>query len=184
MLNTLEQINSDSRSHGIFLSISGPLSQDLMVEMGEILKRKMKEDGAENSVIHDVFAILVELNQNIIHYSAEKVKRLDGIKNLPEAGCGIMSVGYKDGRYFLISGNMIENHKIAEMKNKLTKLNRLTKEELSQWYREQRKMGPDPGSKGAGLGLIDVARKTTQPPEFDFEEIENHLSFFTLKIIV
>jgi len=184
MESILDQINTDSRKHGIFLSICGPLSQDLMVEMGEILKRKMKVDGAEETVIKKVFAILVEINQNIIYYSTEKVKIENSDGNEGEMGCGIITIGYENDHYFLTSGNMIENHQIDGLKERLIKTNGMEKEELDQWYREKRKKGPKPGSRGADLGLIEVARKVSQPLEFDFEKIENDLSFFTLKTVI
>ena len=184
MVKSLEEINVDSRKHGIFLSISGPLSQDLMVEMGEILKRKLKAEGASSTVIHRVFSILVELNQNIIHYSAEKVMKEGNHTDGATSGCGIISVGHENGHYFLMAGNMIENHKIEGMKNRLNRLNGMEKEQLNYLYREQRKGLPDEGSKGAGLGLIEVARKVSRPLEYDIEEIDEALSFFTLKTVI
>jgi hypothetical protein len=183
MIKSLEEINLESWKHGIFLSISGPLSQDLMVEMGEILKRKMEAEGAGSTVIHQVFSILVELNQNIIHYSAEKLQRGDN-KDGETSGCGIMSVGYKDGCYILMAGNLVENRKIEGMKSKLAQIMGMNKDQLNHLYREQRKGFPDEDSKGAGLGLIEVARKVSQPMEYQFEDVDEEFSFFTLKAVI
>lgn len=183
MIKSLEQINLDSLKHGIFLSISGPLSQELMVEMGEILKRKLKADGVAATVIHQVFSILVELSQNIIHYSAERMSR-EGDKDGVTAGCGILSVGYEEGHYILMAGNMMQSQKIEGMKKRLVKISDMKKDQLNHLYREQRKGLPDEDSKGAGLGLIEVARKVSQPLEYDFQEIDQKFSFFTLKTVI
>ena len=183
MIKSLEEINLESRKHGIFLSISGPLSQDLMVEMGEILKRKLKADGVAGTVIHQVFSILVELSQNIIHYSDEKMPR-GGDTEGDTAGCGILSVGYEDGHYILMAGNMLEIDKIEGMRKRLAKIGAMNKNQLNNLYREQRKGLPDEDSKGAGLGLIEVARKVSQPLEYDFKEIDEKVSFFSLKTVI
>jgi hypothetical protein len=37
---------------------------------------------------------------------------------------------------------------------------------------------------GGGLGMIDIARKTGEKLEYDFLEIDNKVSFFTLIIKV
>ena len=37
---------------------------------------------------------------------------------------------------------------------------------------------------GAGLGFVDMARKSGQKLHFDFEPIDEHFSFFSLKTII
>ncbi|MCP4756802.1 MAG: hypothetical protein GY866_38560 [Proteobacteria bacterium] len=185
----LNEINNDSGKNGIFLSLSGPLSQNLMVEIGEVLKQKMKLEGAEMSTILKVFSILVELNQNINYYSVERIR--DGRANTVRAndtrqntGCGIIAIGQKKGRYYVMSGNLIEDDKVEKLRHKLDMLTSMNHEELKTVYREQRRLGPDEDSKGAGLGLIEVARKVSKPLVFDFVKAEKEFTFFTLKTTV
>lgn len=72
MKKNLYDIHDGFSDQDLFLTFSGPMSQKLTVEMGEILKTKMSQKGASLSTAQKVFSILVELIQNIIHYSAEK----------------------------------------------------------------------------------------------------------------
>jgi hypothetical protein len=43
---------------------------------------------------------------------------------------------------------------------------------------------PEEGSKGAGLGIIEIARRASKPIEFDFTEVDGDYTFFTLKASV
>ena len=45
MLTSLYRVNQDFERKGIFLNLSGPLSQTLMVEMGGLMKTKMRQIG-------------------------------------------------------------------------------------------------------------------------------------------
>ena len=37
------------------------------------------------------------------------------------------------------------------------------------------------GSKGAGVGLIEIARRSSRPIEFDFTDVDSRFSFFALE---
>lgn len=170
-MNNLYEIKRDFSSRGIFLSFSGPVSQNLMVEIGDTLKRKMNLEDASKSTAVRVFSMVVENAQNIIHYSAEE-------------NHGIITVGCENDNYFVASGNIIENEKVESIRKRLIKLQKMTKIELNKFYREQRRKGPREGSKGGGLGFIEMARKATKPIEFHFEKINDSLSFFSLEIVI
>ena len=52
----------------IWLAFKGAISQDLLVELGTVVKNTLGFD----SNFKRVFAIFVEMTQNVLHYSAEK----------------------------------------------------------------------------------------------------------------
>ena len=180
----LFKINRDFDQQGIFLNLCGPLSQNLMVEMGGLMKTKMALEGSDAATIKKAFSVLVELNQNIIHYSAEKEPDKSNRQLGSFNGCGIISIGKQHGNYFLLSGNLVENSKVDKLKLHLDKVKSMTKEQLKEEYRTQRKKGPQKDSKGAGLGLIDIARKSISPLEFKFDQLDAQLTFFSLKTII
>ena len=181
MIRNLYALKEDFSKEGIFLSFSGPISQDLMVELGATLKQKMKLEEAGKSTVLRVFSMVVENAQNIIHYSAEKFTKEEPDDEL---SLGIIAVGYENDRYFVLCGNMIENEKVEGLRGKLEKLKTMDKEELKQYYKEQRKKKPEKGSKGSGLGFIDMAKKASKSIEFDFKKIDDQFSFFSVEIVI
>ncbi len=171
MLKNLYALKKDFSERGIFLSFSGPFSQELMVEIGSTLRQKMKLEEASKSTVLRVFSMVVENAQNIIHYSAEE-------------SYGIITVGRGDDHYFVLSGNMVENEKVERLRGKLTKLKKMDKNQLKAYYKERRKKGPDESSKGGGLGFIEMARKSSRPIDFHFKKIDEKVSFFSVSIVI
>ncbi len=187
MLNGLYEFKESLYREGIFFCFSGPVSQNLVSEILAILEQKMSLEEVSKSTILRVFSVVVEKAQNIIHYSAEKyidTPPLEERERERELSFGILAVGYHNDHYFVVCGNLIENQKVDQLKEKLTRLQGMDKEELKRYYREQRKKNPAIDSKGAGLGFIDMAKKSSKPIEFAFKPIDEKLSFFSLKTVI
>ena len=51
-------------------------------------------------------------------------------------------------------------------------------------HKEQLRAMPEEGSKGAGLGIMEIARRASKPIEFDFTDVDDCYAFFTLKASV
>jgi hypothetical protein len=82
--------------------------------------------------------------------------------------------------YHVTTGNVIENNKIDELTQMLEKINSLDKEGLKQLYKTQMKEGHLSDKGGAGLGFIDIARKTKNKLDYHFLPIDEESSFFLL----
>ena len=171
----LKQIQEEG---GVIFEFSGPFSQSLLAEMGDLLKYKMKLESASTQTILKVFSMVVEQAQNIIHYSAEKL----GAKSskAPDLSTGMIVVGLNDDQYFINCGNLVANKDVPHITKKLELVQKMTGPELKQYYKEQRRVDPDRESKGAGLGFIEMARKSSTPIDFSFEPFDSEYSFFTV----
>ncbi len=66
-------------------------------------------------------------------------------------------------------------------KKKLEHINTLDKEGLKGYYKELIKSSEISDKGGAGLGFVDIARKSGQKLEFDFEKVNEEYSFFSFK---
>ncbi len=183
----LYQFRQELMTRGVFFCFSGPISQNLVAEMGTTLEQKMHLEEAGKSTILRVFSIVVENAQNILHYSAEEFPADKGGKKAERMlRLGILAVGFEEANYFVHCGNMVENEKVTVLTERLNRLNAMSKDELKQHYRKQRKQSSESGedSKGAGLGFIEMAKKASRPIEFDFKPIDDRYSFFSMKIII
>ncbi len=88
---------------------NGPVSQVLVVEIGDIIKKSI-EDDSDKKVINRIFSILVEQMQNIIKYSVQKKSGGKG-DNPFVLSSGIIAVGLEGSDYSVISGNVISSGK-------------------------------------------------------------------------
>jgi Family of unknown function (DUF6272) len=168
--------------NGVFLTFNGAMVHGFMVKMGETLKTKLSMSNVDNNLGNKIFSILIELAQNVVFYSSERVS--DEFMENDLVGVGMLTVGQEGGHYFVMSGNRMPSASVEKLRGKLERLQSMNQDELKQYYKEQRRMDPDSDSKGAGLGFIEMARKVNKNIEFDFHKIDDENSFFTFKATV
>ena len=183
MLNNIYNFKRKLEDDGIIFTFCGPMSHSVVEGVGSALRLKMNiDEDITTSTSLKVFSIFVEQMQNVINYSSDRIPE-NNINS--EMSFGIIVVGKRDNRYFIIGGNKIENSKKEILAKNLMELKKMNKDELKKLYKEKRKIGPtNEDSKGAGLGFIEMARKATEPIEFIFEDIDENYSFFSIETIV
>lgn len=181
MAQDLINIQRTLQESKILTCFSGKFSQGLIEEMGEAVKKHMESEEKPRNAIFNVFSIFIEQSQNIKNYVASK-EGSDDSQQI-EASC-IVCIGKEAEGYFIHSGNMIDNRDIPDLQQKLDQVADKSKEELKQLYKAQIKKDYAPEKSGAGIGLIDIARKASQPVSYSFFEMGSHHSFYEIKVIV
>lgn len=170
-------------SHNIIFCYSGPIIQEGLEGISQTLRRKLEADDVDFSSSQAIFSIFIEQMQNILNYSAERQTYIHG--DLEDAlSVGIFLIGYAGDQYFIFCGNKILTEDVPYLTNKIEEIRNLSKEELNQLYRMRRKMDPAKSSKGAGLGLIEVAKRSGKPMEYTFKNVDDKFSFFSLHVTV
>jgi hypothetical protein len=96
------------------------------------------------------------------------------------SGRGIFLVAKGKDDYTVTTGNAVDNIKIPDLKKLLEQVNQLEKDELTELYKKQIKEGRLSDKGGAGLGFIDIKRKTGKNLEYHFLAINEQTSFFLL----
>ena len=163
----------------ILLAFKGEVTSDLLSSVFQIMETKMDNLNEDPKLKRKVYHILVEILQNLYHH-LDEISEQDGDINKS----AIFTVGKKDSDYFIVTGNFIINENISAFKSRLDEVNSLSKEELKEFYKKTLNNGQMSKKGGGGLGMIDIARKTGQKLDYNFLEIDNKVSFFTLNIKV
>jgi hypothetical protein len=171
--------------HNIGIIYSGPLWAEGIDGMAEFLQKRLDMDDMSLSASQAVFSVFVEQMNNMLMYSAEKEKREHPETGSVEMASGILVLGSQDKSYYVQTGNVIKNSSIGLLKDRIDFLNTLDKKGLRELYKEQIKTGNDnPESKGAGLGLTEIARRATSKIEYEFIPYGEGLSYFTMYVTV
>ena len=129
-----------------------------------------------------VFSIFVEGVQNVIRYSAESLGPED--QDESEVRYGLVTIGQDPKGISVQCGNLIYNKDVQKMKERVNQVEGKDKDQLKKLYKQKMMEGPEEGSKGASLGLVEMARRSGYPIEFAFEEINQEHTFFCIKAIV
>lgn len=167
---------------GIVFSFSGYLSEGILYSLGDALRNKMALEDTDLTTIKKVFSVFVEQAQNIIRYSAEKVLANDG-RHI-ELSSGMVTIGTENGRFFIVCANTILEEDVERLRARLETLQKMGKDEIKAYYKEQLREAPDEKSRGATIGLIEIARRASEPIEFDFDRIDPDKHFFCLKVCI
>jgi hypothetical protein len=177
----LLELQQTLRQQGILISFSGRFSQAVIEDLGDAVKRYLETEAISQNETYNVFSIFIEQTQNIKNYGSKYEARPNGTMI---AGSGIVTIGKTNDGYFVSSGNLIENDDADRLRERIKALAGLDKTALKRLYKEQLRKEPEPGATGAGLGLIDMAKRSSRPLEFSILPQDRQFSFFTLKVHV
>lgn len=167
-------------ANNLILVYEGEFTQDITKSILAMAERNMDAIGELGGVKRKVFSVMVECLQNIVKHSEElNEKDEDGLKNN-----AIFMLGKQINEYIVTSGNPIRNTAIPSVQAKIERVNSLDKDGLKDLYKEIIKNTEISDKGGAGLGFVDMARKSGEKLGYSFEPINDEYSFFSLKIIV
>nr|WP_315430102.1 SiaB family protein kinase [uncultured Albidiferax sp.] len=157
-----------ARQHQVIFYYVGYFSQHIVAAMAEAVKLQLEVAGVAGPTRRKLFSSFVEMAQNIIHYSADSLtpqSQDDG-----ELRHGSVCIRREDdGRFLLLCANPVELEIANELRGKLEALRSMTLDEIKLAYRQTLREETPEGSKGAGIGLLTVARDASEPLEFDFD---------------
>ncbi|MBI5539506.1 MAG: hypothetical protein HY951_05565 [Bacteroidia bacterium] len=137
-------------------------------------------DNAENRMIQKkLFNVMIECLQNIDKHALEFAVT----ENYLTKKGAILVAEYPDS-YCILAGNPVDKKQMEALTVIINNLQSRKKEDLRHLYKKQLENGMLSEKGGAGLGFIDMSRKTGNPLHFAFFPLEGELSFFALKITI
>ena len=178
----------------ITLIYSGPLWSEGIGGIAGALKKKLEFDKIPLNTSQEVFSVFVEQMNNMLMYSAEKENfnvSEDEITESPKGTFILGTVNNFDEKiqnkkvYFIQTGNVMRKSSVDLVKKRIDYLNTLDKNELRKYFKEQMRQEDDnPESKGAGLGLIEIARRISSKIEYEFDHYDDEHAFFSLYVTI
>jgi hypothetical protein len=163
------------KTHEITLAYEGEINHQIMKAFTTLAQGKMDKESEAIHVQKKVYHVMVECLQNISKHAFHNDVQPDSQLNR-----GILLVIKNENEYKITTGNVIESDHINELNESLSKINTLNKVELDKLYKTQLKEGELSKKGGAGLGFIDIKRKTGENLEFHFFPVDSRYSFFLL----
>lgn len=164
------------------LSYSGYVSEDILLAVGDTLRERLEDHARDGTQIRNVFSIFVELMQNIIRYGVEGPQ--PGPSDGEKPSFGIVMVAENESGMDIIAGNFVASNEARQLVERVEMLQSKSSDELRQMYRERLRETPDEQSKGASLGLIEIARRSTLPLSCEIMPAADGLNFFMIKATV
>ncbi len=158
----------------VILSYKGPITNVLLSEFGKDVRLKLQQ---KKRVGKKVFSIFMEVTQNILFYS----KEMNHFGNNDKVGT-IVVVELKD-HIKILSGNLITKKSIEPLLQKFEAIQSLDREALREYKRELRDAPSEEESRGAGIGLVQIALVSDEL-QASIKSMNEDFAFFSLAIQV
>jgi hypothetical protein len=152
----------------------GNFTQTLTRKILSLAESNLQRLVDKSSLQNRIYFIMVEGLQNVTRHQEDVVEDVGDYS-------GIFAIQKKGPRYLITTGNLIVNTKVDSLKQKLERVNSLDREELKNLHREILSTGELSDKGGAGLGLIEMARRSGNKLLFDFEYVDLYWSYFYLQ---
>ena len=157
----------------------GAITTDFINNTLFLVEAKLDDLIDHGAIRKKVYNVLVESLQNLFHH----VDSPSGIVNT-NGSYGLFVLSRVDSGFKVFTGNFILNERVDGLREKLEKINSLTKEELKDFYKFVLNNQEFSSKGGGGLGLIDIARKTGTKLVYSFEPYDSSYCFFTFSVVI
>ena len=162
----------------VYLAWSGRISSEVGKEVLYFNEAKLAEEEAETNIRRRVFSVLLEILENVSKYSPSE-------KNAEkEFGMSVVLIRLKGKIYFLTTGNLILNSAVDQLRKKLETINRQDRSRLKEFFKRSLLRQTIKTDSTGNMGLIHMARKSGGKLIYQFEEINDKYSYFTLTVKV
>lgn len=174
-VNSIVGISKLMEGNELLLMYRDAIDQTATENLLAIAEVKMNIGGNKKKLKRKLFNILIECLQNVVKHS-------DALHIEEYRKASLFILGRKAETYFVVCGNVIESEKVAALKKKIDDVNKLSEKELKDQYGKIIVENELSEKGGAGLGLIEMCRKSGHKMEYAFKLIDKEFSYFTLKL--
>lgn len=180
----LNDLKGKLDEHNIMLTFSGPFSQEIIEVLGEAIKNHLNFDVNIKNKTFNVFSVFIEQTQNIKNYLGSKRFANESREFL---NSGLVIIGKDNEHYYVYSGNMIEKNDTQHFVARLEEINQMNKEQLKTAYKSQIKKAREiieGVSGGAGLGLLEIAKKSAKAIEYTLINIDEQFDYISIQVTI
>lgn len=157
-------------------SYVGKPSHDMINLILEMSESKLKAIESRSNVVKRIINILIEILQNILNHGVD----FSVVNNQSF----MFSLSKEEQNYLISTQNFIQTGKVEELIDKLNGYLALSDEDLTRTYRNTLNNGGFTSKGGAGLGLINIVRKSGGNINYKFTKVDQENSLFKLNLKV
>lgn len=166
-------LNHKLHKHEIILAYAGEINHKTMNTIINNIDEKIKKMNLDLLSKKRVFHVMVECLENLLRHN-EPVENSE-VKTDPFAVFTLMK---EEKNYFLTTGNYIRNDQIEGLKEKIERINKMNSDEKKKLYGEVLGKGKFSEKGGAGLGIIEIAMRSSGELSYEFKPVNDTYSFY------
>jgi Family of unknown function (DUF6272) len=164
----------------IIFAYKGEMNAGLLEAVYSMMEKHMEDEQIPSGKKKKFFQILIESLQNVLHHRLNP----EGKEFVDSGFTGFVIKSHPNDAYSITTGNLMENSGVEALKKKLDYINSLPPQDLRAHYQKLLSESEFSGKGGAGLGIIELARKSGNKLNYEFTQVNELYSFFCLTIII
>ena len=176
--DTALELHKTLIQENILLNFNGKFDTNNMVKLLPIIGKQVTNG---DSIKDKVLKVMLEMLQNIVKYADgnEYLHQPDEIGNP-----GIFYISSTDDKYYLTAGNYLTNAKVEALKNKLEFTNALTRHNLVDFYKKLSEFFKKGEINKPDMSILEMKLFSSEPLHFDFKQVNDKFSFFTVQAVL
>lgn len=144
----------------------GTLDQGILQSLGSSLRCQLMDAGIPGPQARKAFSVFMEMAQNILHYAVPG----GWPQALSSTRWGALIVARSGKGLLVLCGSRVLSAQIPRLRGRLESICAMEPERARKAYRFRLASAePEPGSRGAGLGLLTMASVAQEPLAYAFE---------------
>jgi Family of unknown function (DUF6272) len=183
----LLDLRSTLLQRGVVFTYGGDLTESVLSGIGQVVKQKLALEEPDVTTMRSVFAVFVEQMQNMIRHSATTAARHENRASRGQPShlrFGILTIGREENEYFVHAGKLIETADVERLRARLDEIRSMNKDQLKALYKAELRAARDEEKLGAGVGLVEIARRSSRAIDFEFITVDSDYTFFTLRAAI
>ncbi|MBR6252076.1 MAG: SiaB family protein kinase [Bacteroidales bacterium] len=151
----------------------------ILPEMEQDVNENVENDGIRKKVFH----VFVECIQNLYHH-VEPLEMIE--QEYGDCRMGAIFLVVEGNGCRITTGNFVKKTKVEVLSSKIEKINAMDSNELKAFYRETISKQAFSAKGGAGIGMIDIARKSGNKLGYQFYSVAGSpdLCFFSFDVFI
>lgn len=179
----MERWMAEKREGDVLLEHVGEFTWGYIDSVLPEVERRLAENVERDFVRKRAFHIFVECAQNLYHH-VEEDKEVAARYGVGKLGVIVMS---KEGdRCRISTGNFVREDREEELQEQIDRINSLSEDGLKELYRTAMCTNEFSQKGGAGLGMIDMARKSGNKLGCRFFDVAGipGMRFFSFDVVI
>jgi hypothetical protein len=161
----------------LLLAYRDQITEMTVQQLLALTELKLAQSGEEKKLRKRIFNILVECLQNVVNHSVQETDE-------DRTAASLLLIGRHDSDFFIITGNRIANDRRAYIEEKISEINAWEHAEMREIYSTKLGKSEYSDKGGAGLGLLDIYKRSGKKLRYSIQRIDDRVSFLSLHINV
>lgn len=175
MIETLGR-SLETENNKIIFSYMGKPAPEMINLILELSESKLKIIENRNTIVKRIVNVLIEILQNVFNHGED-------FSDVDDQSFKFSL--FKEGDdYCVLTKNFIRTADVDNLIDKLNNYLSLSDVDLTRTYRKTLNNGGFSNKGGAGLGLIDIIRKSNGNLNYNFSKFDDENSLFELCVLI